>query len=201
MYLLLLSFLSIVCAVQVMHTQKLITTAIWLAGVSATTAAMIYLLGAPWVAVIELSVGAGLVTVLFVYAISIAGESTFDPFSVVPKPLAWTLVLIALALMAVQLGLPLPSPEAPYVGGTLRMALWQNRVMDLLLQIPMIFSGVLGMLGIMTSALQPTEEAHRTVVQRQASAQIAEELQDEVAAHSQPESASLPGKLAKEARP
>jgi len=52
----------------------LIASALWLAGVSALVSIMCYLLGAYAVAVIELSVGAGLVTVLFVFAISIAGE-------------------------------------------------------------------------------------------------------------------------------
>jgi len=41
-----------------------------------SNAVLIYLLGAPEVAVIELSVGSGLVTVLFVFAFSITGETT-----------------------------------------------------------------------------------------------------------------------------
>ena len=48
------------------------------ADVSASLAALLYALGAHEVAVIELSVGAGLVTVLFVFAINIAGEEPIE---------------------------------------------------------------------------------------------------------------------------
>jgi uncharacterized MnhB-related membrane protein len=64
----------LVCAVQAVRVQRLLNSALWLAGASALVALLIYMLGAPEVAVIELSVGAGLVTVLFVFAINIAGE-------------------------------------------------------------------------------------------------------------------------------
>jgi len=54
-------------AILAIRTKRLLISAIWLAVASALTAVMIYLLGAPQIAVIELSVGAGLVTVLFVF--------------------------------------------------------------------------------------------------------------------------------------
>ena len=62
------------CALQAVRGTRLLIAALWLAGASALTALMMFRLGAPEVAVIELSVGAGLVTVLFVFAINIAGE-------------------------------------------------------------------------------------------------------------------------------
>ncbi len=65
---------TLVCALQAVRSRRLLMSALWLAGASALVALMMYLLGAPEVAVIELSVGAGLVTVLFVFAINIAGE-------------------------------------------------------------------------------------------------------------------------------
>ena len=51
------------------------------------------LLGAPEIAVIELSVGAGLVTVLFVFAINLTGEENLDAKRMMPKPLAWGLLI------------------------------------------------------------------------------------------------------------
>ena len=71
--------------------ERLLISALWLAGTSALAALMMYRLGAPEVAVIELSVGAGLVTVLFVFAINIAGEDTPSVRSLVPAPagLGW----------------------------------------------------------------------------------------------------------------
>ena len=69
----------------------------------ADPAALVEALGAAQVAVMELSVGAGLVTVLLVYAVSVVGDDAWDPPSVVPKPLAFAIVaflLIGLALLS-----------------------------------------------------------------------------------------------------
>jgi uncharacterized MnhB-related membrane protein len=63
---------GIITAVQAIRVKRLISSALWLAGTSALLSISFYLLGAPTVAAIELSVGAGLVTVLFVFAINIA---------------------------------------------------------------------------------------------------------------------------------
>ena len=64
----------LICAILAISSKRLLISAIWLAVTSALVALMIYLLGAPQVAVIELSVGAGLVTVLFVFARNFMGK-------------------------------------------------------------------------------------------------------------------------------
>ena len=86
----------LVCALQAVRAKRLLHSALWLAGASALVALEMYLMGAPEVAVIELSVGAGLVTVLFVFAINIAGEEAISPFLLYPDrwpgylfPLLW----------------------------------------------------------------------------------------------------------------
>ena len=76
---------SIICAIQAIRARRLIVSALWLAGTSAILSLIFYLVGAYLVAVIELSVGAGLVTVLFVFAISIAGEEAVELRSLVPE--------------------------------------------------------------------------------------------------------------------
>ena len=81
----------IICAFFAIRTRRLLISALWLAGCSALTALLLYLLGAPEIAVIELSVGAGLVTVLFVFAINIAGEETLPIRRLIPRPLAWAI--------------------------------------------------------------------------------------------------------------
>ena len=83
---------AIYCAYQVMNSPRLLNATIWLAFTSAMVAALIYSLGAPYVAVIELSVGAGLVTVLFVFAFSIVGEATIDEMTIITRkaaPVSW----------------------------------------------------------------------------------------------------------------
>ena len=86
------------CAVMSIRVQRLLVSALWLAATSALVAMLIYLLGAPEIAVIELSVGAGLVTVLFVFAINIAGEDSQVVKTMLPKPLAYGAVILAVII-------------------------------------------------------------------------------------------------------
>ena len=97
----------------------------------------------------ELSVGAGLVTVLLVYALSVVGDDAMDPASVIPKPLAFVLV----GLTAILLGwMSYPAIPAYFERGsmTLAISLWQSRVLDVWIQIVLIFSGVMGVLGLLS---------------------------------------------------
>lgn len=86
--------LTLVCAIQAIIASRLLHSALWLAGTSILAAIIMYMLGAVEVGVIELSVGAGLVTVLFVFAINITGEDSLDLKSLVPHSLAMMLILI-----------------------------------------------------------------------------------------------------------
>ena len=84
-----LILVAIFFAYRAMVAKRILTaTGAW-AGVSASCRPCFILLGAHEVAVIELSVQAGLVTVLLVYALSVVGEDAIDPSSVVSKPLAY----------------------------------------------------------------------------------------------------------------
>jgi uncharacterized MnhB-related membrane protein len=140
----------LVCAVQAVVTHHLLHSALWLAITSALVALEMYLLGAPEVAVIELSVGAGLVTVLFVFAINIAGEEAMSALPIVPKPLAWIMVAIFvfsfgwLTLDILWMQIPVAEPDY------FKTVLWENRLLDILLQIVIIFAGVLGVLGLLS---------------------------------------------------
>ncbi len=153
MFELLLVIGFIVCAIQAIRAKRLLIAAVWLAGASALVAVLLYVLGAPQVAVIELSVGAGLVTVLFVFAIGIAGEEVVDGRTLVPKPLAGGLVILSLLLLAwfnlPLLGIKLPLPGSPSGGLAFTVALWNERGLDVLVQVALIFSGVLGSLGLL----------------------------------------------------
>lgn len=152
---------AVLCAIQAIRAARLLAAAIWLAGVSTSVALVLYLLGAPQVAVIELSVGAGLVTVLFVFAINIAGEDTMTGRALLPRPLALGLVIAAALLLAVMtlpaLAPPAPSPETLEAFGPV---LWEQRGLDVLLHLVLIFGGVLGVLGLLgegtVQTLQPT---------------------------------------------
>jgi NADH:ubiquinone oxidoreductase subunit 6 (subunit J) len=149
---------AILCAGMAIWAKRLLAAALWLAGVSALVSIILYRLGAHEVAVIELSVGAGLVTVLFVFAIGLAGEETLEARAVLPKPAAWGLVIISAILLGwmtlpLQVGQGGPAEQASFA-----TLLWQDRGLDVLVQIVLIFSGVLGVLGLLAEARVPVEK-------------------------------------------
>jgi uncharacterized MnhB-related membrane protein len=141
----------LVCGLQAIRASRLLISALWLAAASALLAVLLYVMGAREVAVIELSVGAGLVTVLFVFAISIAGEDALGISGIIPKPLAWGLVIVA-ALLLGWLVLPLRNPGPPAAEASFSAMLWDQRGADVLVQVVLIFSGVLGVLGLLNDA-------------------------------------------------
>jgi uncharacterized MnhB-related membrane protein len=155
MSLFILIALTVIFAIQAIRATRLLNAALWLAGVSAMVSLIFYLMGAYQVAVVELSVGAGLVTILFVFAISIAGEAEIENATVLPRPLIWGLIALYVALLAWYL-LPVSfigvtaAAEAP-----LAEVLWETRALDMLVQVVLIFCGVLGLLGILGEAKAP----------------------------------------------
>jgi uncharacterized MnhB-related membrane protein len=144
----------IFCSVLAISAKRLLSSAIWLAGVSALSATLFYLLNAREVAVIELSVGVGLVTVLFVFAISIAGDESMDAKSLVPRVLAGILALVAVVLLG---GMALPEIHTAlrFMEPTSTDILWKQRGLDVLVQVVLIFAGVLSVLGLLSEKVLP----------------------------------------------
>lgn len=136
------------CAVQAIRAPRLLTAALWLAGVSALLSVILYAVGANEVAVVELSVGTGLVTVLFVFAISISGEDASEGPAVLPMPLVWGLVVLASGalgwMILARVGIHASIVEPAFAG-----VLWQARGLDVLVQIILIFAGALGVLVLL----------------------------------------------------
>jgi uncharacterized MnhB-related membrane protein len=154
----------VVSAFLAIHAKRLLTSALWLAGCSAFVSILFYLMGAAQLAVIELSVGAGLVTVLFVLAISVAGEDPIELKSIVRKPIAWALVLVPIGLLALMI---LPSiVVAPATGEpAFAEVMWQQRGLDALVQIGLIFAAAVGMLGLLADAKVRVTQARSAHVQ------------------------------------
>ena len=145
---------SIFCAYRAMISIRLLSSILYLACVSAMVSVILYLLGAQQVAVIELSVGAGLVTVLLVYALSVVGDDAHDRLSVIPKPIAFMLVGLSALLIGIMI-FPLVEPPINVSSFSLTVILWQQRVLDVWIQIALIFSGVLGVLGLLSEKIEP----------------------------------------------
>lgn len=144
----------VLCAFQALRSTRLLVSAIWLAGASALLAVALYGLGAAQVAVMELSIGAGLVTVLFVFAIDIAGDEAIQAHPIVPKLVAGGLVVFSLILLAWMnmplIGIGIPAPLQSQTEPSFSTMLWQQRGLDVLVQIVLIFAGALGALGLLT---------------------------------------------------
>ncbi len=149
---------SLICAIFALRAQRVLISALWLAGTSALVALLLYTLGAPEIAAIELSVGAGLVTVLFVFAINIAGEESFGKQSLIPRPLAWALIVIAGGLMIYMILGPQLGREIARARVGFAYVEWNERSLDVVLQVVLIFSGVLGVLGLLSDAKKKPKE-------------------------------------------
>jgi uncharacterized MnhB-related membrane protein len=148
---------AVLCAVQSMRARRMINAALWLACASALLSVIFYLSGGREVAVIELSVGAGLVTILFVFAINIAGDTPAEDRSIPPKAVIVGLPLANLILLAWLLK-PLASlPSVEGVEPLFSVVMWQGRGLDVLVQIVLIFAGVLGLIGLLAEAKPPLD--------------------------------------------
>jgi NADH:ubiquinone oxidoreductase subunit 6 (subunit J) len=147
--------------------KRLLITALWLALTSALVSWAMFRLGALEAAVVELSVGAGLVTVLFVFAINIVGDVDIPETALVSRPLAWVVVVVAALLLAWMV---LPELQAERFVTALeqpvgalaqfRTVLWEGRGIDTLLQVVLIFAGVMAVLGLIGARKDEAGEEH-----------------------------------------
>jgi uncharacterized MnhB-related membrane protein len=147
------------CAYRTMIAKDILSAAMFLACTSALTAALLFQLGATQVAVIELSVGAGLVTVLMVYAISVVGKDVSDPKSIVP-PIFAVIICLAATGIVVFVSLPLMPGIITRVAQPLIDTLWKGRVLDVWIQVVLLFAGVMGILGLLTDQSLGRSEIH-----------------------------------------
>ncbi len=130
--------------------KDLLRAALSLAFMSAVLAVVLYRMDSPYAAVFELSVVAGLITVLFVSTIALTKDE--EPV----KESRWPLYLFPLFLvlfgiidLLVMKGLFSNTP-AGYGNATSSFGatLWGIRSMDLIGQIAVIFGGVFGVLAL-----------------------------------------------------
>ena len=160
------------CAYRTMLAKDILSAALFLACTSALTSALLYMLGATQVAVIELSVGAGLVTVLMVYAISVVGKDVSDPKSIVP-PLFAALICLAATGIVVFVSLPFLPEIFTRAAQPLIDTLWKKRVLDVWIQVVLLFAGVMGILGLLTD--QPFRKTEPPPVKAHLAAELPHE--------------------------
>lgn len=143
----LLFVLAAVFAMWAVMAKRLLTSAIMLALVSVCVSLIFFNFGAPWAGVFELSVCAGLITVLFIGAVSlIRSEDEKAPEN---RARFYALPLAA-AIFAIAGWFYLPPffenlagwARLGAGGGSIGLALWDMRRPDLLGQILMLAAGV-----------------------------------------------------------
>lgn len=131
---------------------SLLRAAIALAVTSTFLTLLMFRLGAPLAAVFELSVCAGLITVVFVSAISLTKPQSHAEEIAAARPRIaryWPLpVLVALALAALWLFPPtLARPLPPtFAEPAIRYLLWIGRQADVLGQALALFTGIIGII-------------------------------------------------------
>lgn len=138
---------TVFCALKAVQSTRLLSSTLWLAAVSALVALMLYGMGAWQFAVIELSVGAGLVTVLLVFGIAMVGEE-HETVTYSPR----TFLLLAIIPIVLLMAFLLPVLDAPPDSEQVSVSttLWEDRGLDLVTQIVLIFAGILGVLGLLS---------------------------------------------------
>ncbi len=140
----------ILTALWTVMGRSLLRAAIGLALTSAIVSIMLYQLSAPLAAVFELSVCAGLITVIFITTVSLTQPLTmsevydharrrlsrfwFLPFLVV-------IVAAIIYMLHLNLNLPLPAPETVT---DVRSVLWNVRTIDLVGQLAVLLIGAYG---------------------------------------------------------
>jgi NADH-quinone oxidoreductase subunit J len=140
----------IVTSLWAVMTRSLLMSAIALAITSITLTALMFALDAPLAAVFELSVCAGLITVVFMTTISLTKPVTRVELKQQTKNRIkryWYLPVIVVALFIV-LGYYMITPEPKFFGSypelDVRNVLWKLRQTDMLGQMILILTGVFG---------------------------------------------------------
>lgn len=141
----------VLCSVLAILAKDLLKAAIFLAGASIFLAMTFFELGAPYAAVFEISVVAGLITVLFIATISLTkgeGEVTENRYVRLLLPVFLIGFVLADVLVMRQLLGALPSQPAPPEAASFGDALWSGRTFDLVGQTAVILAGVFGVLAL-----------------------------------------------------
>jgi NADH-quinone oxidoreductase subunit J len=142
--------LMVLAALWASLTTLLLRATIALALASAMLAVVMYSLGATLAAVLELSVCAGLISVVFVSVISLTQRKPFKEivqhrlgrlsrFWPLPIVLLGAGIALSFVHSPVQVALPLPGGD-----GDVRTVLWNLRQLDLFGQVLILLAGVFG---------------------------------------------------------
>lgn len=149
----LISLLGIILfSVLAILFKDLLKAALSLMGASVFLAIVFFMLKAPYAGVFEISVVAGLITVLFVSTIGLTrgdangGESRLSGI-IFPLFFIWFIIIDILIMYALLNQYPATISANPEPG-SFGQVFWQKRAFDLIGQIGIIFAGVFSVLAL-----------------------------------------------------
>jgi NADH-quinone oxidoreductase subunit J len=131
--------------------RDLLKSAISLAVASLLLGIVFFRMGAPYAGVFEISVVAGLITVLFILTIALtkSGEEVRESrLANVVFPIVFVAFLVIDALVMKGLVGKVPALASGAEAGTFGEVLWRGRTLDLVGQIAVILAGVFAVLAL-----------------------------------------------------
>ncbi len=131
--------------------RDLLKSAISLAVASLLLGIVFFRMGAPYAGVFEISVVAGLITVLFILTIALtkSGEEVRESkLANVVFPVVFVAFLVIDALVMKELVGKVPALASGAEAPTFGEALWKGRTLDLIGQIAVILAGVFAVLAL-----------------------------------------------------
>ncbi|MFC1453751.1 NADH-quinone oxidoreductase subunit J [Verrucomicrobiota bacterium] len=146
--------LMVVCALWAVISPNLLKAAIGLAVTSVILAIIMFRLNAQLAAVFELSVCAGLITVVFISIISltrpVAGSdanvrTVLRRFAFLP----FLVLIVAVVFVMLDLKPDFSSLPAMAAEGDMRVVLWGQRQLDLFAQVVVLLTGIFGVVVLL----------------------------------------------------
>lgn len=138
-------------AVLAILLRDLLKAAISLAVASIFLAIIFFGLGAPYVGVFEISVVAGLITVLFISTVALTkgeGDVKESKIPTIIFPIFFIIFIIIDIIIMRKLVSQLPVMPNQGEPGSFGQVLWSQRTFDLVGQIAVIFAGVFSVLAL-----------------------------------------------------
>jgi NADH-quinone oxidoreductase subunit J len=130
--------------------KDLLRAAISLAVASLLLGIIFFRMNAPYAGVFEISVVAGLITVLFMLTIALTkgGAAAESKAAAIAFPVFFVVFAAIDVLVMRKLLARIPAIVAPAEAGTFGQVLWNARTLDLVGQIAVIFAGVFAVLAL-----------------------------------------------------
>jgi NADH-quinone oxidoreductase subunit J len=147
----------VLSAMLTMMSSRLLRSVIGLAVTSAVLAAIMFRLGGPIAAVIELSVCAGLIPAIFISAVSMTARLSMEEATARWREklrTVWILPVLLLVTTGVLLtvsvatGYAAPLPGSPDV----RTVIWTTRQLDMLGQVTVMLAGAFAVVALVKEA-------------------------------------------------